>query len=148
MCLYDAKTSYLLNAYIDIGKGSDSVGLSEKEKLFAIPTQSVVRLCKPIINSNKNVTADNWFSSLEVVNKLLKRNLTYIGSLKKDKKTIPEEFLQNIRLLVVSSSYGFRDKMTLLSYVGLPKKNQAVMLISSIRHSVETNENKRKPVVT
>lgn len=32
MCLADAKTSYLFNAYIYTGKGSDGIGLSEKEK--------------------------------------------------------------------------------------------------------------------
>lgn len=145
MCLCDAKTSYLLNAYIYTGKGSDSVGLNEAEKNLAIPTQSVVRLCQPIINSNKNVTADNWFSSLEVVDELLKRNLTFVGTVKKDKKAIPEEFLQNPVRPVRSSLYGFRDKTTLLSYV--PKKNRAVILISSMHHSIEVNEDKRKPEI-
>lgn len=121
------------------------MGLSENEKSFAIPTQSVVKLCKPIVNSNRNVTADNWFSSLEVVDELLKRNLTYVGTMKKDKRTIPEEFLQNPRRPVASALYGFKEKMTLLSYV--PKKNRAVNLISSMHNSVETNENKRKPEI-
>lgn len=89
MCLCDAKTSYLLNAYIYTGKGSDSVGLTEAEKKLSIPTQSVIRLCKPIISTNRNVTADNWFSSVEFVDELLQRKLTYVGILKKDKKAIP-----------------------------------------------------------
>lgn len=86
MCQADAKTSYLCNAYIYTGKGSDGVGLTETEKTLSIPTQSVIRLCKPIERINRNVTADNWFSSLEVVDELCKRKLTYLGTLKKDKK--------------------------------------------------------------
>lgn len=72
MCLADAKNSYLLNAYIYSGKDSDSksqaVGLTEDEKELSIPTQSVVRL---IQGSNRNITADNWFSSNELVDELL-----------------------------------------------------------------------------
>lgn len=52
MCLADAKPSYLLNAYISLGKDSDSVGLTEDEKELSIPTQSVVRLSRPIQGSN------------------------------------------------------------------------------------------------
>lgn len=61
MCLADAKTSYLFNAYIYTGKGNDGIGLSEKEKNISVPTQSLIKLCKPIQVSNWNITADNWF---------------------------------------------------------------------------------------
>lgn len=65
------------------------------------------------MSTDKNVTADNWFSSLEVVDELLKINLTYVGIVKKDKKAIPEAFLQAFLVRLVGSSlYGFRDKMT------------------------------------
>lgn len=117
MCLADAKTSYLLNAYIYSGKGSDNVGLTEGEKELSIPTQTVVRLSRPIQGSNRNITSDNWFSSNKLVDELLKRKLTYVGTVKKDKKMIPEEFLQNPDRLVGSSLYGFRPEITLLSYV-------------------------------
>lgn len=55
--------------------------MTETEKTLSIPTQSVVRLCKPIEGTNRNVTADNWFLSLEVVDALCKRKLTYVGTL-------------------------------------------------------------------
>lgn len=64
MILAESKTHYFYNAYIYVGKNSDGVGLSNEERKFAIPTQSVLRLSKPIQNSNRNKTADNWFSSI------------------------------------------------------------------------------------
>lgn len=147
LCLADAKTSYLLNAYIYSGKDSDSVGLTEEEKKLSIPTQSVLRLSRPIQGSNRNITADNWFSSIELIDELAKRKLTFVGTLRKDKKCIPEEFLQNPKRPVGSSLYGFRpeEKTTILSYV--PQKNRAVMLVSSMHHTVKDNEVKRKPEI-
>lgn len=117
MCLVDAKTSYLCNVYIYTGKGSDGVGLTETEKTFSIPTQSVVRLCKTIERTNRNVTADNWFSSLEVVDELCKRKLTYVVTLKKDKRCIPVEFLPNNNRPITSTLYSFKNELTLLSFV-------------------------------
>ena len=83
MCLTDAKTSYLYNAYIYTRKNSDGVGLSPEEQKMLIPTQAVLRLCQPVQGSNKNVTGDNFFTSVEVTDQLLKRGLTYVGTMKK-----------------------------------------------------------------
>lgn len=92
MCLTDSKTSYLVNAYIYTGKGSDGLGLTEKENEMPVSVQSLIRLCKVIEGSNRNVTADNWFTSLDGVEQLGKMKLTYVGTIRKDKRTIPVEF--------------------------------------------------------
>lgn len=146
MCLCDAKTSYLFNAYIYTGAGSDGVGLAEKEKNFLNkPTQSLVRLCEPVKNTNRNVTSDNWFSSIEAVEELSKRGLTYVGTLKKDKLIIPSEFLPNTKRTVGSSDHAFNGQNTLVSFV--PKKNRAVVLISNMHHSAHINEESGKPEI-
>lgn len=145
MCLADAKTSYLLDAYIYTGRDSDGVGLTVDEKKLSVPTQSLIRLCKTVQGTNRNITADNWFSSVEGVAELGKKKLTYVGTMKKDKKAIPEEFLPNKTRPVVSTLYGFREDMTLMSFV--PKKNRAVCLISSMHDTIETNQAKNKPEI-
>lgn len=145
MCLCDSKTSYLINAYIYTGRGSDATSLSEQEKTLSIPCQAVIKLCKPIVSTNRNITADNWFSCEEVLDELLKRNLTYVGTVKKNKKFIPREFLPDASRTEKSSIYGFRDKTTLLSFV--PKKNRAVVLASTMHSSIETDEEKQKPEI-
>lgn len=112
MCLAEAKTSFLHNAYIYTGKNSDGIGLSAKEQTLSKPTQSVIRLCKQIENSNRNVTADNWFSSMELLDVLEKKKLTYVGTLRKDKKEIPEEFHNSIpitRLFAALLNYAIHD---------------------------------------
>lgn len=119
--------------------------MTETEKTFSIPTQSVVRLCKTIERTNRNVTADNWFSSLEVVDEICKRKLTYVGTLKKDKRCIPVEFLPNNNRPITSTLYGFKNELTLLSFV--PKKNRAVCLLSSMHYTINTNKEKNKPEI-
>ncbi|XP_049855084.1 piggyBac transposable element-derived protein 4-like [Schistocerca gregaria] len=81
MTLADAKTHFLLNAHIYSGK--DSVGRTptDEENKLAKPTQAVLQLTKPIIGSNRNITADNWFSPIALIQELLKRGLTYVGTL-------------------------------------------------------------------
>lgn len=59
------------------------------------PTQCVVKLCKPIENMNKNITADNYFSSIETPDELRNCGLTYVGTMRKNKLAIPNEFHGN-----------------------------------------------------
>lgn len=143
MALTDARTHYLANAYIYYGKNSDGINLTSDEKKLAVPTQSVLRLCSIIEGSNRNITADNWFSSIQLAEKLKDRQLTYLGTLRKNKKEIPLEFLPNRKRLVESSIYGFTKDITLLSYV--PKKNRSVILISTMHHQKANDPLTNKP---
>lgn len=145
MCLTDAKTSYLYNAYIYTGKKSDGVGLSPEERKLLIPTQSVLRLCQPVIGTNKNITGDNWFSSVEVTDQLKQRGLTYVGTLKRNKREIPPEFQPGPTRPVGSALFGFNGEKTLVSFV--PKPNKAVILISTMHHSKTMDEEKKKPEI-
>lgn len=145
LALTDARTSYFYNAYLYCGKGTDGRGLSDDERKLSIPTQTVLRLIPPIINSNRNITADNWFSSMELVQELQKRKLTYVGTLKKNKREVPKEFLPDRKREIGSSLYGFTKDITLLSYV--PKKNKAVLVISSMHHCASLDMESNKPEV-
>lgn len=145
MVLNDAKTHYFLNGYIYSGKDSDGITLSADEKKFSKPTQAVVRLSKPIAGTNRNVTADNWFSSLELVRELKKNGLTYVGTLRKNKREVPPAFLPARGRQEMTSLYGFTEDITLVSFV--PKKNKAVLLLSSMHHGQSTDSITGKPEV-
>jgi hypothetical protein len=96
-------------------------------------TQAVLRLGDPISKTNRNITAEIWFSYLEVVDKLREKGLTFVGPIKKCKREIPLEFLPQRNKEYGSSIQGFVKEKLLLSYV--PKKNRVVLLISSKLHS-------------
>lgn len=145
-CLTDAKTNYLFNAYIYVGKGSDGRGLTpDQQSKLLIPTQAVIKLVAPIENTRKNVTADNWYSSIQLVQELDKKGLTYVGTLKKNKIEVPQVFLADKNKEEKSVMYGFTEKITLLSYV--PKKSKAVLLVSSMHFGPETDSDTGKPEI-
>ncbi|KAG5867450.1 hypothetical protein JTB14_033001 [Gonioctena quinquepunctata] len=56
------------------------------------PTQAVLRLIQPVKITNRNITADNWFTSVELLNKLKENCLTYLGVIEKIKKTLLRSF--------------------------------------------------------
>lgn len=60
MCLCDSKTHYLYNAFIYSGKPD-----SGRKRSLSVPTQSVLSLAESVLNTNRNITGDNWFSSVE-----------------------------------------------------------------------------------
>ncbi|KAJ8873391.1 hypothetical protein PR048_027027 [Dryococelus australis] len=121
LCLTDAHISYLYNVYIYTGKGSDGATLTAAERKLQIPSQAVVRLTKCLYKTNRNITCDNWFRSLEIAQELLKHGL------------IPPEFLPNKTRAVGTSLYCFTKELTQLPHV--PKKSNVVTLLSSMHHS-------------
>lgn len=53
---------------------------------------------------------------------LKKKDLTYVGTVKKNKAEIPLAFLPNKRRTVESSEFGFTNDMTLVSFLCAEKK--------------------------
>ncbi len=98
-------------------------------------------------DKQRTLTADNFFSSYDLVTKLYQLNFRYVGTLRKNKKQIPGCFLPSKQKHVFSSIFGFKEEKTLVSYV--PKKNKAVILISSEHHSnsVRDDETKKPEII-
>ncbi|XP_022911999.2 piggyBac transposable element-derived protein 4-like isoform X1 [Onthophagus taurus] len=134
MC--DSRTFYMCSAKPYIGK-------EVREGPFSIPTHYVLNLTKEIQGSNRNCTMDNWFSSLEVAEKLLELKLTMVGTLRKNKPDIPKQLVETKGKAVQSSMFVHNDQSTLVSYV--PKKNKTVILISTMHTQPDINEHTKKP---
>lgn len=90
MCLCDAKTHYLFNAFIYSGKEAPS-----RVNSLLVPTKNVLTLTEPIYGTNRNITGDNWFTSIELIDALKEKQLTYVGTIRKTK----ERFLRNFFLI-------------------------------------------------
>lgn len=140
MCLCDAKTHYLYNAFIYAGKGTPS-----RNNSLLVPTNNVLTLTEPIYGTNRNVTGDNWFTSIELVDALKQKNLTYVGTIRKNKREIPSQFQPHRNRPVLSSVYGFQSDKTLVSFV--PKRNTSVTLVSSMHHESLSNPESGKPEI-
>ena len=101
--LVDSQVFYLHNLEIYAGLQPEGV-----YRIRNKPSDVVLRLCQPIYGSGRNVTADNWFTSVELIEELRKKSLTYVGTIKKNKRQIPKEFITSAGRDINSSLFGFR----------------------------------------
>ena len=146
MC--DAKTFYVYN--MEIYAGLQPEGPYKTDKVYNSSIAVVTRLISTISKSARNVTFDNWYTSYSPVESLLHdHNLTAVGTLRKNKREIPKEFLDIKKRPISDSMFGFRDELTLVSYTPKSKnKKKNVVLISSMHHDKkidETTGEERKP---
>lgn len=89
----------------------------------------VRELSEPIHNTNRTITVDNWFSSVDLFEKMnVDYKISMIGTLRKNKPEIPPYFLE--RTQEKSSLFAFDDSKVLVSYAA--KKDRNVILLTSI----------------
>ena len=127
----DSETSYPLKGEVYVGRQPGAAATSNNVK------DLVHRLIKPWINTGRSVTMDNYFTSTELAKELLLVRTTIVGTIRKNRADIPPELLPNMQRPVNSSIFCFDGQVTLTSYV--PKKNKAVLLLSSMHHDSATD---------
>nr|CAH7723265.1 unnamed protein product [Callosobruchus chinensis] len=84
------------------------------------PNDVVKRMIQPIRNTNRNITVDRWFTSLDLAEDLLKQKVTVIGTIKANKRELPPE-LVNVKQRPPQSSI-FAIPTTLQSCIVRSKK--------------------------
>ncbi|XP_065093400.1 piggyBac transposable element-derived protein 4-like [Ochlerotatus camptorhynchus] len=92
----------------------------------------VMDLVQPFLDQGREVVVDNFFSSVDLAEKLLERKTYLTGTLRKNKREIPLAFLPSKSRKEHSSLIGHKKRLTLTSYV--PKKHKAVLVLSSNPH--------------
>ncbi|CAK1595330.1 unnamed protein product [Parnassius mnemosyne] len=145
LALVDAKNFYVLNLEVYSGKQPPGpYAVSNK------PFEVVERLIQPVSRSHRNLTFDNWFTGYELMLHLLNEHrLTSVGTVRKNKRQIPESFIRTDRQ-PNSSLFGFQKDITLVSYA--PKKNKVVIVMSTMHHDnsidVSTGEKQKPEMIT
>ncbi|XP_035213239.1 uncharacterized protein LOC118187142 [Stegodyphus dumicola] len=142
--LVDARVFYTWSMEIYAGKQPDGPFQVENGA-----SEVVKRLIRPLYNSGRNLTVDNWYMGFELSQDLLKKKITIVGTMRKNEREIPPEFLAEKRE-VYSSIFGFQKEATLVSYV--PKKNKSVILLSTMHSGDQidesTGESKKPEIIT
>ena len=135
--LADCKLGYIFNGIPYTGKtdstSGPTVGLAKK---------IVIDLSKDLWNAERNITADSYFTDFQLAEELLNNRTTYVGTVRKNKRDIPNEFTTKKRA-AGSSIFGFNQYTTLVSYA--PKKNKSVILLSTMHHDSEVDKDTGKP---
>src|SRR5215469_7131658 len=110
--LVDSRIFYTQNLEIYAGKQPEG-----PYQLSNSPADVVERMISPISGSGRNVTVDNWFTSVPLSMKLLKdHNLTLLGTIRKNKKEITPQLVQTKNKVINTSIFCFRKEMTIVSY--------------------------------
>lgn len=122
--LVDAKMFYTAKMEIYVGQQPKGPFYVNTSNMFLVS-----RLCQPISGSNRNLTTDNFFSSIPLAYTLLQEHkLTLIGTLRKNKPQIPPDMM--IKRPEKTTMFAFEEKSTLVSYIPQPRKN--VFLLSTM----------------
>ncbi|XP_069595586.1 piggyBac transposable element-derived protein 4-like [Ranitomeya imitator] len=94
------------------------------------PSDIVKRMAEPLFGSGRSITADNWFSTCDLIDYLKMQHLSYVGTVRKNKKELPTQFVNVKGRKQYSSMFAFNNGKVLVSYVPREKKN--VILVSTL----------------
>nr|XP_055053772.1 piggyBac transposable element-derived protein 4-like [Misgurnus anguillicaudatus] len=132
----DANSSYAWNMQIYTGKPSD--GAPERNQGMRV----VLEMSEGL--QGHCITCDNFFTSYKLGEELLKRKLTMIGTVKKNKPELPREILDVKERMLHSSKFAFSETTTVVSYC--PKKKKNVLVMSTMHRDASLSaRNDLKP---
>ncbi|GBP72049.1 PiggyBac transposable element-derived protein 4 [Eumeta japonica] len=139
--LTDAKMFYTHTMEVYVGKQPDGPNQVDNSALAL-----VLRLSENIYNTGRNITCDNFFTSIPLIDKLESQHkLTVIGTIRKNKRELPKHFTEIRGRAEKSSLFGHRGNCSLVSYV--PKKGKNVLLVSSMHDDAQIIEDTGKPEI-
>jgi len=122
VAMNDVQTSYLISAEPYVGQ------VTNLQNGESVPSYYVRKLSESIHHTQRNITCDNWFMSVNLMRTMKNDyDLTVVGTLRKNKREIPISFTRAAS--AGTARYAYSEKNTLLSYS--PKKNKVVLLLSS-----------------
>ncbi|XP_045075401.1 piggyBac transposable element-derived protein 4-like [Coregonus clupeaformis] len=134
----DSKSSYAWKMQVYTGKATR--GGPEKNQGMRV----VLDLTQGL--RGHNVTCDNFFTSYELARQLLTRNVTVVGTVRKNKPELPQALLASKDRLLFSSKFAFTSTTALVSY--LAKKNKNVLLLSTLHTEAHVSRRQdKKPAI-
>ena len=127
----DSKTFCLVSSKIYTGAGTHAPGLP-------VPTQTLLDLVPSVSGTSRNITTDNYYTSVPPAMELKSRKLTLVGTMKKNKACIPPSFLAKADEGTVQYAFDHANNLTLLSVA--PKKNKRVVFLSTMHSKKKRDE--------
>ena len=137
--LCDATNAYLYNAKVYIGKEDGVTEIGQGENV-------VKWLSEPVLKAGRNITTDNFFTTLSLARYLLSFKTTLVGTVRKNKRFLPPDF-QSSKGEMGAIKFLFQEKVTIVKFNG--KKNKSVVLMST-QHKVPAidQETKKPEIIT
>lgn len=139
----DCESKIIINIMPYVGKegGVVQVGLAHNV---------VLQLSAPFADEWRNITTDNYYTSVSLANELWENKYTLLGTLKKNSKGIPVDAKQLSEREPNTSKFYFNGKQSVVSYC--PKRKKVVMLLSTQHHDkgidADTHEKQKPKMIT
>lgn len=138
----DANTFIAYNGLIYIGKNSLPVYF--REKYTSVSHATTMCLMEPFLDSGRHLTADNWFTSLDLVRELSQRKTSFIGTVRSNNRSIPAAAKSTKGRVRKDTKYFFtEDNVLLCSY--WDKGNKPVLLLDSYQEKMAQPRSGEKP---
>lgn len=108
---------------------------------------TVMRLSNDLLNTGRNITADNYFTSIPFPHKLLNKRTTLVDTLGKKKREIPPLFLNTRIWSKPSNIFGFHNNKILLYHIPNEKKRMFSRW-GHITALIQTGSNAKSEIIT
>ena len=131
----DKDSKYVANGFPYIGK--DELRSTNER----VSDHVVMKLAEPYLKKGRNITTDNYFTSVKLANLLKSKNTSLLGTLNKNRREVPCE-IKNLRDEQYATRLYKSEDILLTVYQGKPKKN--VLLLSTLHTDVATADNEKK----
>jgi len=126
MC--DCATKYMTNAKVYLGKENNEVARG----LASDVVWALVQPISVLDRGGRNVTTDNFFTPVDLADQLKNKKLTLVGTMKQNKREIPQEFEPARQRDENSSIFGFTNDPSHLCHMSQRRTSQ----LSSFNHSI------------
>ena len=136
----DSRTSYCCNAQVYLGRWNNH------EREVGQGRRVVLDLLQHIEGSGRNVTADQFFTSVDLGLSLLEKGLTLLWTINPRRREVPGQLRQSQRGEVHETIFGHSENIMLASYV--PREIRVVIVISTMHDTHDiTDQDSRLPEV-
>ena len=137
--LVDVKSKFLVSGFPYLGKDE-----SRPDDL-SLPDYVVRKLLEDHIGKGYNITCDNFFTSMNLAEYLLKQKTSLLGTIRLSRRELPRNLQTIMRKKALFETYSLQSGKCILSAYKC-KKNTFVAILSTLHENVTCQETgKKKP---
>ncbi|KAJ8971209.1 hypothetical protein NQ314_000811 [Rhamnusium bicolor] len=131
VCVDESFRGYTYNLQIYAGKMLDQCKTT--------PLGVVMSLCEPILNQGRTICTDNWYTSLQLAERLLDRDTYLVGIMRSNRKGIPQDVAKAKLKVDETIAMENHKGVTVLNW-----RDKRNVLMLSTKYSNEVVETTRK----
>ena len=131
----DSESHYSVNEFLYLGKDA------QRPTNQSVSEYVVTILAEPFLNEGRNITCDNFFTSVTLAKSLKSKKTSIVGTVNKIRREVPKA-IKTIKLPLYSTRIFKNDELTLTVCQGKPSKN--VRILSSVHRSIAISDTPKK----